>query len=516
MHNANLEDQKGLLEHLTEMLARIERSTGPRQENIPIDRAPKKSEEVDVKPFQTRRDMESSEPRAQSQTSSRGMSISAIVPQRTPPATSEIQPPSMPTTTSETSSDQLSDLQHGTAAHKLLRWPSIKKILDRRSPYVHREGFVEESEKSKSTLKPYGSDSGVRQNESIMSVSSPGISSPGAKLEDVGRSPSMASISPWGSGGFAPPDQFRTDLRSTDHIGGLDTDGSLKMDPPTVHRLVSSYMANIHIMHPILDRKQLRYMIDSFISQKPPATPNGWQNHYSPQFSNQKLDIARDIPNAYTWNHGKRKYDNLLVGTRSDASPTLNQPIERSISNAVVLLVLALGKICEHKGPLPGTAENRSSRTNTSLACSPSNHHDSPHSGPAKTSSAASTPGYSASNAQSPLSDARTSSFYHRQPIERYNTAPPYPMSPSNQGTSNTSMAPPSRNVDKIPGLAYYAYASDILGNEHGGIEVQHVQARLLAGLYMGQLARVIESWQWIQSACVVCFLLTREYEIHS
>ena len=517
MNNANLENQKGLLQGLSEMLARIERNTIARQENILVDRDPKKSEEVDVKPFQARRDTESREQKGQSRASSRGFSSSGIAPQETPPAVAELQPSTLSTTTSETSSDQLSDLQHGTAAHKLLRWPSIKKILDRRNSYVYREGFVAESETSRSTLKPFGSDIGVRQNQSVMGILSPGISSPGAKLEDASRSPSMASNSLWGSGGFGPPDHSRPDLKNTDHIGGLDADGSLKMDPTTVNRLVHSYMANIHIMHPILDRNQLRHMTDSFISQKSPATPNGWQNSYSPQSSGQKFDTARDSSNVpvHSWNYGKRKFDSSLVSTRSDTSSSLNQPIERSISNAVVLLVLALGKICEHKGPLPGTAENRPSWTSTSQACSPSNHHDSPHSVPARISSAASTPSYSASNAQSPMSDVRNSSLYHRQPIERYNTAPPYPMSPSNQGTPNTTIAPHSRNVDKIPGLAYYAYASDILGNEHGGIEVQHVQARLLAGLYMGQLARVIESWRWIQSACVVCFLLTREYGMH-
>ena len=498
------------------MLARIERNTGAKQENNSVDRELKKSEELDVKPFSTRRDVDSREQKVQSRASSRGFSISSIAPQGTRPAVPDIPPSTVSTTTSETSSDQLNDLQHGTAAHKLLRWPSIKKILDRRNSYVYREAFVAESETRKPTLKPYGPDFGQRQNsESLVGISSPGLSSPGLKFEETGHSPTMASTSPWGSGGFSPPNLSRPDLKDTDHIGGLDADGSLKMDPSTVHRLVNSYMAYIHVMHPILDLKQLRHMIDSFVSQKPPVTPNGWYKAYSPQGSGQKIDPARDLPNSYTWNNGKRRYDSPLGGLRSDPSQSLNQPIERSISNAIVLLVLALGKICEHKGPLPGTAENRSSRTNSSQACSPSNHYDSPHSGPARTSSTASTPGYSASNAQSPLNDARINPLYHRQPIDRYSAAPTYPMSPSNQGTPNTPIASHGRNADKIPGLAYYAYASDILGNEHGGIEVQHVQARLLAGLYMGQLACVIESWQWIHAACVACFFLTREYEMH-
>jgi len=67
------------------------------------------------------------------------------------------------------------------------------------------------------------------------------------------------------------------------------------------------------------------------------------------------------------------------------------------------------------------------------------------------------------------------------------------------------------RNIDILPGLAYYAYATDILGNLYGGNELAHAQAFLLAGLYMGQYARVLESWSWISSACRVCHILVKK-----
>ncbi|KAJ9633679.1 hypothetical protein H2199_009247 [Coniosporium tulheliwenetii] len=68
-----------------------------------------------------------------------------------------------------------------------------------------------------------------------------------------------------------------------------------------------------------------------------------------------------------------------------------------------------------------------------------------------------------------------------------------------------------NRNVDTIPGFAYYAKASDILGNLHGGNDLSHAQANLLAGLYMGQLARVIESWGWIYAASIKCRILIEQ-----
>ena len=520
--NATLENQKVILESLIQILGRIEKNTGSRGlENTLTDGESKKSEDVDVKPFQAQRDADSRERKVPSRASSRGFSISSIAPQGTPPTVPEVPQLTFSTTTSEVSGDRLSDRdrEHGTAAHKLLRWPSIKRILDRRNSFAFREGFVTETEERKGIIRPFGQGYGLRQIDE-MGHSKPVNGSPATKLDDIGRPPNIASSAPWGIGGFGPRDQPRVDWKHTDHVGGLDTDGLLKMDPATVHRLVDSYLAHMHIMQPFLDRKQLRQMADDFIAQKPPSTSKAWPSAFSPQVSGQKYDASRDMPIAHGWHNSKKRYESPLASIRPDISSPVNQQIERSISNAVVLLVLALGKICEHKGPLPGPVKYQASRTNTSQA-SPSDYHDSPQSAPARTSSAASTPGsYSATSAQSPMNDTRSNhgiSLYPRQHVERYNTAPVYTNSPSTQAAPSTPSGPYDheyvQNVDKIPGLAYYAYATDILGNEHGGIEVQHVQARLLAGLYTGQLACVIESWQWIQSACVVCILLTREYE---
>ncbi|KAK5006287.1 hypothetical protein LTR39_005701 [Cryomyces antarcticus] len=66
------------------------------------------------------------------------------------------------------------------------------------------------------------------------------------------------------------------------------------------------------------------------------------------------------------------------------------------------------------------------------------------------------------------------------------------------------------RNVDVIPGLAYYTNATEILGTQFGGNDLCHAQAFLLAGLYAGQLARVMESWTWINAACRACRILVR------
>jgi hypothetical protein len=61
-----------------------------------------------------------------------------------------------------------------------------------------------------------------------------------------------------------------------------------------------------------------------------------------------------------------------------------------------------------------------------------------------------------------------------------------------------------------MPGMAYFSYATDILGNQQGGSTVAHAQAMLLAALYLGQFARVLESWSWINNACRICSILIK------
>jgi hypothetical protein len=61
---------------------------------------------------------------------------------------------------------------------------------------------------------------------------------------------------------------------------------------------------------------------------------------------------------------------------------------------------------------------------------------------------------------------------------------------------------PPSpRNLNVIPGLAYFAAATDIIGNQLGGNSLLHVQANILASLYHGQLARIAEAQAYIHQA---------------
>ena len=151
----------------------------------------------------------------------------------------------------------------------------------------------------------------------------------------------------------------------------------------------------------------------------------------------------------------------------------------------MVLLIWALGKICE-PGPIPsrqGDCSAHPSRPSPSLK----NAHLArypPNSTPVK---------------QSPSPSG--------QPIANSTAACRSPR--SSVGDSLVQNC----NLDLIPGLAYYAQATGILGNLTGSINLKYSQCCILAGLYAGQLANSLESLSWMQIAArTICIMLSSEY----
>ena len=72
------------------------------------------------------------------------------------------------------------------------------------------------------------------------------------------------------------------------------------------------------------------------------------------------------------------------------------------------------------------------------------------------------------------------------------------------------------RNLDVIPGIAYYAKAAEILGDQGDGNDLIHAQMFLLAGLYKGQLARVKESMSWYNMAGRAIAILLERYQLYN
>ena len=382
----------------------------------------------------------------------------------------------------------ITTIEHTTAAHRLLRWPSIKALLIHRGMFS--EDYVMEMEKNKGLLRLYGRGQGRDTSDVNQHVAaSPATSSTSGRSEESVRSPSSPPEGLWGTSFFT------NTARPENHPGGLNIDGTLKIDPRTVHELLDSYINNIHVMHPFLDRLRLVRMVDHFAARY--NVSDATASPFPVSNSTLSPDGRRD-PAAVLNKATKRKYSNgssmggAAVEANSANRSTTTPLLERSISTAIVLLVMALGKICAWTGPLPGPLREDVREAPAAIPRS-----FSPLSPMATTSVRASPTSSQASpyNAiMSPRSTVRTNTLSRRSSVEDI-----------------SANLPGMKNADQIPGLAYFAQATDILGNLQTGNELPHVQAFLLAGLYAGQLACTFESWGWIYTACRACRVLVRE-----
>lgn len=379
-------------------------------------------------------------------------------------------------------------IEHTTAAHKLLLWPSIQKLLGGK----WGDDYVMTLEEKRGLIRVYGQGEGDDRSDSARGPDSPMTDSPNSQADN---DPSQA-FSPgalWGTvltpyAGIERPKSPRA------QVGGLNAMGYLNTDANIVHQYHQSYMNNMHILHPFLDLKDLNTMISEFIQRYSPPRKKTFTAHFIP---------SNNAENAPYHRASKRKRSTETLqnfaaeagsSPNSSTSGTPGPPVARTIGNAKVLLVLALGAICEYKDVLPGPIQD----TNTDFQ----KHFST--SNPAQTglSPATSDPGTSSgayppanNNYSSVPGDSRTT-------LHRSYSAGGY------HESSDSSL----KNMDVIPGMAYFAYATDILGNLQGGNGLSHVHACLLAGLYTGQLAHPFASHGWIYQASRACQVLVRPY----
>lgn len=347
-------------------------------------------------------------------------------------------------------------------------------------------------ETNKGVLRVYGRGQGRDTKDGSHAYS--GVASPANSVVSIpsddaseARSPASTPEDLWGTG-LTP---LSTEPRIVSDVGGLNPDGSLKLDSKSIETYLKSYYSNIHKLHPFLDERKLDSMFEQFKRRHNPGLD---QNAFRPSFT-----VSNDFPSG-TYRVPKRKHsgEQHSIGG-PDAGPVSNianarVPVDRSPSTAIVLLVMALGRICEERRPLPAPVPE-TARENSSApprAYSPLGMQtDSPPSNIVRKSPSSQSQSTAHTSVPSPLSMGRVNV--------------PSPRSSVRDSSSG------ARNVNRIPGLAYYAKATDILGNINGYNDLAYVQACLVAGLYAGQLANTIESLYWIQAACRTCRFLVRE-----
>jgi hypothetical protein len=308
-----------------------------------------------------------------------------------------------------------------------------------------------------------------------------------------GDAESNASTPPageeWGQlGGLTPPGNPTPEITR----GGISPEGMPDLSRETVYDLVRSYLDNINIMHPILIPSHLNSMVETFLKHIP-------ENQAKPkqvtQLAGHAPPVGFVMGGGYRTNPdspGAKRKRSPVSGEYSDPlQPMLEfKPLHpfRTINTAIVLLVMALGKICLYKGQLPEIVpeKDKDRDRDSSFNSSPTMRNGYPQS-PIQTSPM---------GIPSPSDMDRTQSRSRRTSIEGGN-----PAFPTRAKT---------RNLDVMPGLSYFALATDILGNQLGGNSLQHVHAYILAGLYHAQLARIMESSAYIANASRILQLILR------
>ncbi|CAG7952149.1 unnamed protein product [Penicillium salamii] len=369
-------------------------------------------------------------------------------------------------------------VEHTTAAHKLLMWPSIKKLL---IPKEYDEDYVMRLEEERGLISIYG------QGEISYTA-------------DDSQLPT--------DGGFdgARPDG---DGAGLDADVDIDKFGNLKLDVGTAQRYYECYLSNMYKLHPFLEQGELDQKVDRFIRCYCRITT-------SPSSTSNRRPSRDGPPPA------KRRRSNENLGIRGefmDSSPSPMRPrVGKNIDNAMVLLCLAIGAICEVPAPLPGPIMD--SKIDYRSQCIP---------GPLTPIVAMQTSqngAYAPNGVLSPANSDSAVPLTYSHPLYAMPMQPASQSFPSTLGENRKNLSRRSvsavrdergntKNYQVIAGLTMYGYATSILGYLQGGNELEHVQAGLLAGLYAGQLAHPFQSHSWISQASRACQVLvrTKRYE---
>ena len=338
-------------------------------------------------------------------------------------------------------------LKHTTAVHNLFEWQSIRKLL----PRNQSTSYVMDLETSRGLLRFYGCGEGEDKGDGHEGAPSPAsrTSSEGRGM-DVEASPASPR-EVWGNGQFYVPRASSDSHTAREHPVGLSPRGGLMLDSKAVDLSFQAYMDHSHILHPFLEPKVLRQMVHAF------------KKKYSWDFGmkhavigvKRKLEATDSLSPT---DEMDMRPQNRSSQARSGNTTSYTIKIEHSVANAIVLLVIALGKVCTYRQPIAGPASTLAMRTST------------------------------AHTMHSTLSD-----------LYLNGNGPMAISSPSN---------PHGKNMDVTPRLSYFAIAAGILGELPGGVDVSHIQANLLAALYMGQLARILPSYYYVSVACRACQVL--------
>ena len=316
----------------------------------------------------------------------------------------------------------ISRARSATAVQSLFGWPSIKRLL----PTDHDEYDVTEMEKAGTSVWSHGSG---RWHTMQDGHATPGNSTGNRIAVGIPSGPHSPVLT-------SPTPAYA--VSSIDHY-------------------FESYRRHIHILHPIVDKATMRVLAASA------KRDHGRSESQTPMSPFNILKRKRGETNLPTGSHTTDR--NLS----SRALHPESYRVQSVVSDALVLLILALGEICSYKKPFRRQKPSSPINTSELITLEP----------------------FDSSSLPMEISDSRLDpklavSAWNGQEMQTWKTSIP----------------------DAVPGRASYIAAVDILDQYQDGNHIMLVQAYLLAGLYAGQLTQVLASHAWIAEACRVCQVL--------
>ncbi|KAI6787716.1 hypothetical protein KC361_g9414 [Hortaea werneckii] len=223
----------------------------------------------------------------------------------------------------------------------LLRWPSVKSMLENADVDLRDSSVMEAKDHT------YGED--TDKCDAIQ----PGSPASSERSDDIGGDSESGAEKVWAARfPMRPPGENRRPVSNS--CAGVKPDGSLDLDVNTINSLRDSYMQNFHPIHPFLDKPVVEQLFDQFI-----------KNHSSGQDIYGPFAVSHRDDDCERSNKRRKTYDSLGIPNANAMGTIRAQLPERSPGNAIVCLVLALGKISQHSQTLPSVAPD------TNLECIP-------------------------------------------------------------------------------------------------------------------------------------------------
>ncbi|KAJ5232717.1 hypothetical protein N7468_005673 [Penicillium chermesinum] len=359
-------------------------------------------------------------------------------------------------------------VEHTTAAHKLLMWPSIKSLI--RDP-GYDEDYVMQLEKDRPITSVFGEGESSFSSGFLSWVMARNRMAGNEKLETPGT--------------VLPDDLLPEPEIDDNNWPSLPCTSST---PSWTSQVYGRFLLTTHggialavqcpPMATAAKTLEVRNVSDLMVTCKAP----------------------RGAPPAPSLSPFQ---ENDTIKVHESRHSNLNPSDEMNIDNAIILLVFALGAICETPHPLPGPA-------------GPLDYHDQYIPGPSQPKKPKPNGIQAANGVLSPAnSDSAlptSSSFYTQMQSTSHSfparIEPTPPQKPISGGATGTEGSGRPKNYRVIPGLFFFGYATMILGTLQGVGTLKSVQARLLAGLYAGQLAHPFQSHAWISEASRCCQVL--------